>query len=153
MGALVLASQKDVANICFNRVCSDDHAFNQLVRITLHQRAVFECARFHLVGVRNEIFGVWRLFPHRHEAPLRPRRKTGSTSPTKVRFLHQFGDLHRCHIKRFSETLIAASTLVLREAYGFFVRPKITAERFFHRSCLLVMRQYFLNLPFVEILI
>ncbi len=153
MGALVLASQKDVTDIRLNRVCGDDHAFDQLVGITFHQRAVFECSRLHLVGVCNEVFGVWRLFPHRHEAPLHASRKTGATAPAKVRSLHQFDDLNWRHGKRSSETLIATGALVLREAYRFFVRPEISSERFFHGTRLVVVRQHFINLFNVEILI
>src|SRR5260370_36878681 len=112
VGALVLASQKYVTDIGLNRVCGDDHAFDQLVRIPLHQRAVLERSRLHLVGVRNEVLWMRSLLSHGYEAPLHAGGKAGPSPPAKIRSLHQFGDLRRLHSEGLAEPLISTCALL-----------------------------------------
>jgi len=42
----ILTARVDVASLRPQRVSSDQHPFNQQMRITLHQVAIFECSRF-----------------------------------------------------------------------------------------------------------
>src|SRR5436190_6115104 len=112
VGALVLASQKYVTDIGLNCVCCNSQAFDQLVRVPLHQRAVLERSRLHLVGVRNEVLRMRSLFSHGYEAPLRASGKAGPSPPAKTRSFHQFGDLRRLHSECLAEPLISTGAPV-----------------------------------------
>src|SRR5260370_9487336 len=112
VGALVLASQKYVTDIGLNGVCRNNHAFDQLVRIPFHQRAVLERSRLHLVGVRNEVLRMRSLLSHGYEGPLRADGKPGPSPPAKIRSFHQFGDFRRLHSECLAEPLISTGALV-----------------------------------------
>ena len=84
-GQGVFSAQKDVGNVRLDRESGHDCAFDELVRIPLHQQPVFECAGLHLVGIDHEVSRVGNLLTKRYERPLQPGWKTGVASAAQIR--------------------------------------------------------------------
>jgi hypothetical protein len=55
-GKRVFGTHEDVGGARLDRESADDSAFDQLVRVALHQQPVLEGAGLHLVGVNHEVF-------------------------------------------------------------------------------------------------
>src|SRR3954454_8612695 len=130
--APVFASQENVPDLSLNGIRGDSHALDELVRIALHQNAVFESARLHLVRIRPQVFRPWRIRTHGHEAPLHCRRKAGPSPPAQIRTLHQVRYVLRLHLERFAKAFVSACAFVGDEIHSFSVRTKIFGEGFLH---------------------
>ena len=74
-------------------VGAEDDAFDNLVRILLHQDAVVECARLALVGVDAHVDGAGMIL--RQEGPLQPGGKTGPAASAQVAGLDGLHELGR----------------------------------------------------------
>ncbi len=71
------------------RVAGDDGALDELVRITLHEQAVFVGAGLGLVAVDDEIAGPDR----RHESPLDAGGEAGAAAAEEHGLFDLTGDL------------------------------------------------------------
>ncbi len=81
----VFAARIDVVRLRAERVGGDDHAFDQHVRIALHQVAIFESAGFGFVGVADYVLRLRRILGN--ESPLHPGRKTRAAATAQADFL------------------------------------------------------------------
>ena len=86
-------------------IAGDDDPLDQLMRIFLHQHAVFEGAWLALVAVAAE---VTRLI-FRKKSPLHTRWEARASTTAQARFLHQLDDIIRLVLlERLCQALIAA---------------------------------------------
>ncbi len=72
----------DVSRFCANGIAGQQDAFQDLVRIALHQLSVLERAGLALVGVTTEVSGTLVIFGE--EAPLHPGREAGATASAEA---------------------------------------------------------------------
>ena len=101
-----------VARFCAHGVAGNNHAFNQRVRIEIHNVAVFKRARFALVGVAHHIFGTGERA--RHKAPFQAGGKA-RTAPAAQTGCFHFGDhivLRQFFAQDFAQSLITAARLI-----------------------------------------
>jgi hypothetical protein len=90
---VVLAANVDEGDLRLDRKGAQDDAFDQLVRVVLHDDAVFEGARLRLVGVDDEVARHGR----RQEAPLHARGEAGAAAPADAARLDLLDDFFRFH--------------------------------------------------------
>ncbi len=84
----------------------DDHAFDELVRIHLHQRAVFASAGLGFIGIANQVSRFRGIL--RNERPLHPGREARAATAAKAGFLHFVDDAFRRHLLQgFFNRLVA----------------------------------------------
>ena len=89
-----------------DRLARDDHAFNQLVRVHLHERTIFARAGFAFIGVGDDVFRLWIVFGN--EKPLHAGGESSAAAPAQIRFLGLVDDLLRRHLlQRFFQRLVA----------------------------------------------
>src|SRR5436190_15788009 len=88
-----LAANVDECQMAFHRVSSDDHAFDQLVRITLDDYAILTRPGFTLVGVTAQVDRLPGVL--RNKTPLQPSRKARAASPTQSRRFGRLNDFSR----------------------------------------------------------
>ena len=81
VAAAVFVTQIDVRRVRANRMARDRDAFEQLVRILLHQDAVVERARLALVGVDAQVNRPRMIL--RQEGPLQPAEKPAPPRPRR----------------------------------------------------------------------
>src|SRR5438045_5949752 len=98
------------------------------MRVELHERPVFEGARFHLVCVCDKIFRPRSIRSHRHEAPFHPCRKPSSSTPSQIQTLDKLGDLLRLQLKSFTESLISPRCFICIDIEGLLIRTKVAGE-------------------------
>ena len=103
---MILPTQKDVADLCVDGIAGEDHAFDQAMRIALHQHTILKRARFHFIGIGHDILRFRRIGPHRDEAPLGAGRKSTPAPAAQSRFGHQ--PLHILGSQPVGEPLKAA---------------------------------------------
>ena len=84
---LVLAADVDEALGRADRVGGDRHALDQLMRLHLHQLAVFEGARLGLVGVDDDVLAASALG---QERSLRAHREAGAAAAAQAGRLELF---------------------------------------------------------------
>src|SRR5215469_4550319 len=103
----IFATNVDEAAFSANGASSDDHPFDQLVRIHFHQRPVFAGARFAFIAIGDDV--LWfsaRLFGD--EAPFHVGREAGAAASAQIRFFYFVDNLCRRHLlQRFFQRLIA----------------------------------------------
>jgi hypothetical protein len=90
---VILAANVDEGDLRLDRKGAHDDAFDQLVRVVLHDDAVFEGARLRLVGVDDEVTRHGR----RQEAPLHARREARAAAPADAARLDLLDDLFGFH--------------------------------------------------------
>jgi hypothetical protein len=102
---MVFRPNKNVGYVCLQCVGGQNHALDQLVRIALHQESILKSARFHFVGIANEVFVpvgircVAYVF-HRHEAPLHTGGEARAATSAQVGVLD---DLKTVGGRRFAD--------------------------------------------------
>ena len=84
----------------------DRDAFEQLVRILLHEDAIVERARLALVGIDAQINRPRMIL--RQKAPLHPGRETGPAAAAQAGILHQLRHVIRRHRERLAQRLVPA---------------------------------------------
>ncbi len=104
-----LAADVDVGGVRADGVAADEAALHEQMGIALHQQVVLEGARFALVGVADDVFGIRRLLVD--ELPLEPGREAGAASATQARGLHLFDHLVGRHRERLLQAVVALLVL------------------------------------------
>src|SRR5215831_136537 len=123
----VFATQENIGYIGSRRISRKNDAFDELVGIALHEHAILECARFHLVGVCHEVSGMRRIF--RNERPLQPAGKARPAAAPEIRILDLLDDLLRAHAaQRLSQRLITARALVRLAIRWLTADPNVLRE-------------------------
>ena len=106
----------------------DHHAFDELVRVHLHQRPVFAGARLGFIRVADHVFFFRRIL--RHERPLHARREARAAAPAEIRLLHFFDDGFGRHLfQRFCQRLIAALPQVYLNLVRILDAPVLADQR------------------------
>ena len=67
---MIFPTQKNVADLCVDGIAGEDHAFDEAMRVTLHQHTILKRARFHFIAIGHDILWFRRIGAHRDEAPL-----------------------------------------------------------------------------------
>ena len=101
----VFAADVDVALVGIHREAADQHAFEQRMRVVLHQQAIFAGAGLALVRIHDDVLGFGRVA--RHKTPLHAGRKARAAAPAQGRSLHFVNDLRGGHPHCFAESLVA----------------------------------------------
>src|SRR6516162_257 len=78
-----------------NGAARDNNAFDQLVRVHFHQRAILAGTGLGLVGVADDVFGLGGIL--RDEGPLHAGGKACAATSAEIRFLDFVDDLLRRH--------------------------------------------------------
>src|SRR5262249_26362393 len=95
-----LAANVDVSDLRADGIAGNRAAFNEQVRIPVHDQVILEGARLTLVGVAGDVARLLRLAID--ELPFHAGREAGAASPAKARRLHDLDDL----IGRLRERLL-----------------------------------------------
>ena len=128
----IFAANIDEAAIGSDGAAGDDHAFDQLVRIHFHQRAIFAGAGFGFVGVADDVFRFRAVLGH--ERPLHAGGEACAAASTQIGFLDFVDDRGRSHLfQRFFERLIAAVLEVHVDLAGILDAPHFADQRSFLR--------------------
>src|SRR5262249_37239280 len=96
-----------------DRMASDRNAFDQLMRILLHEDSVVERARLALVRVDAKIDRTGMVL--RQEGPLQAGREPCPAAPAKTGILHSVRDDIPLPAERFFECLVAAIRAIARQ--------------------------------------
>src|SRR5712691_4595980 len=113
-GLDVLAPDVDEAQVRAEGARGDEHAFDQSVRIPLHEIAVLEGAGLALVRVDHEIARRRRALGD--EAPLHTGGKARAAQPAEVGLLDLLGDGGRLHALGLLPALVAAALSIDAES-------------------------------------
>ena len=115
--AVILAAQEDIALLRAVGVAGQDHAFDQQVRLLLHQQAILEGARLHFVGVADDI-AARHVVALGGQTPLHAGREAGATASTQVGALHLGGQaLVGVLLQRLGHRGVAAGVAILGEQH------------------------------------
>ena len=87
------ATDVDIGQLHVVREAGDDHAFDQLMRIFVHDLTILERARFGFVGIANEINRLAALAVN--EAPLQSAGETSAAATAQAGDFHVLTDLFR----------------------------------------------------------
>src|SRR5215813_9647981 len=63
----IFAAQEDVGDVSLDGERRDNHAFDELMRILLHQEPVLKGSRLHFIGIADEIRRVRYILSERNE--------------------------------------------------------------------------------------
>ena len=113
-----LASHIQEALAETERVAGDEAALDQLVRVTLHEKAILVGAGLGLVAVDHEVV---RELAGRHEAPLDARREAGATTAEHDSVADLFVDIGRRAVEGAAQAVVAIGGLVALEGVGVLV--------------------------------
>src|SRR5262249_27492832 len=103
----VFTANIDKAVMRIDGTARDDDAFNQLVRVHFHQRAVLAGAGLGFIGVADDVPGLWQVLGD--EGPLEAGGETRSAAAAEVGLFDLIDDLRGLHLlERFVERLISA---------------------------------------------
>ena len=134
LGQRVLPAQENKGNVGLSRIRGNDHAFNKLVRISVHEEAIFECGRLHLIRVSYEVPGPGDFIRRRHCLPFHARRKPRPTTTSQLGLLHHRDNFLRSHrLESFANRLVAACFFVFLQTQRRFIRSDVFCERSFHQ--------------------
>ena len=113
-----LAADIDVGDLRADGITPDRAAFEEQVRVALHQEMIFERPGLAFVGIAGD---VARLDLPVDELPLHSGRKAGATAAAQPRRLHHLDNLLRRMGQRFLERLVSplAEIEIDREGVGF----------------------------------
>ena len=116
----ILPADKNVGNIGTDGVGGEYHALDQLVRVALHQQAVFEGTRLHFIGVADQVLvaGCAGVAP-RNKAPFHAGWKAGTAATAQVGiFYHRLTVVGRHLGERFAQSAIAVVGLIRCQICG-----------------------------------
>ena len=126
---IVFAAIIDVASFHAERESTDQHSFDQSVRIEFEQITVFKCSRLGFVRITDNIFRLRRI--SRNKTPFHSRRKTRTAATAKCRRFDFVNDLVRrtysspfstIYIRRVPDTHSAYASLSHEFASAVMVR-------------------------------
>ena len=100
--AAVFVTQIEVGRGRPRRAAGDDDAFEQLMRILLHQDAIVERARLALVGVDAHVDRAGMVL--RQERPLQAAREAGAAAAAQAGVLDELRDVGRATCQRLRQT-------------------------------------------------
>ena len=122
-----LAADIDVSDFRADRIAADRTAFDQQVRIALHQQVIFERPRFAFVGVTGDVARLDLLVD---ETPLQTGRKSRAAAAAQARGLHQIDDRIGRLAKRFLQRVIALVPAVKVEGVAVRFADVLRQDRF-----------------------
>ncbi len=126
----IFAADIDVSVMRIDGTARDGDAFDQLVRVHFHQRAVFTSPRLRLVGVTDYVFGLRRIL--RHERPLQASREACSAAAAQAGFLDLVNNRFRGHLlQRFIQRLVRPELQRHVNLVGILDAPALTDQRRF----------------------
>ena len=96
-GFRVFISDEDISCMSVGRVCADHQTLDHTIGIPFHHDAVFECARFRLVKITDEILRLTLCFAG--EFPLQTGWEPGTAATSQARLLHFGDDLFGRHVE------------------------------------------------------
>src|SRR5438874_6695566 len=87
-GTVIFGAQENVADLGFDRIARNDHAFDQLMRIAFHKHSILKRTRFHFVRADDQILGLRGGFSHWDKTPLLSGLKARAAAPPKIGLCH-----------------------------------------------------------------
>ncbi len=113
---LVFPADIDVALTSANSVTCDEHTFDDAVRITLQDQAVFKGTWLAFISIADNIF----LMPVSlaHKAPFKPSGETRSTAALKPGGFDLVNDFFRSQFQSNTECLVAIVGNVIFDVIG-----------------------------------
>ena len=110
----VFPAHKDKCDVCLDGESGNDHAFDELVGVSLQQQTVFESAGLHLVGVGYQVCRVRDVFAQRYERPFQTGLKTSASPAAEIGVFHFVSNRFRFHAatQNLADRLVTAALLV-----------------------------------------
>ena len=102
----ILASNIDETLVSLDGIARDDNAFDELMRVILHQGAVFAGAGLALIRVAHHVLGLRRLLGDK--TPFHARIEAGAAAAAQAGVLHLVDDVFRFHGQGFFQSLVPA---------------------------------------------
>ncbi|CNU88670.1 Uncharacterised protein [Salmonella enterica subsp. enterica serovar Bovismorbificans] len=125
----IFAAQEDVTTIRFQRERRDQHAFHQQVRQLFHQQTVFIGARFHFIGVTQQVTDV-HGFIFRHQAPLQTGGKARAAAPFQTGVFYLADDFIRRQAgQRLTRAFVAVFATIFIQPDRLFVIAQTPGQR------------------------
>lgn len=125
----IFAAQEDVTTIRFQRERGDQHAFHQQVRQLFHQQTVFIGARFHFIGVTQQVTDV-HGFIFRHQAPLQTGGKARAAAPFQTGVFYLADDFIRRQAgQRLTRAFVAVFATIFIQPDRLFVIAQTPGQR------------------------
>jgi hypothetical protein len=114
-----LAADVDVRHPGADGITRNRAAFDEQVRIALHDQVVLERAGLAFIGVAGDVLRVGRLLVH--ELPFHAGREPGPAAAPQTRCFHDLDDLVGRHGERLPEALVPAVAKVEVEREGVWL--------------------------------
>jgi len=112
--------------VCIDGQASDQDAFNQLMRIVLHQQAIFAGAGLAFIRVDHD--NAWLGRGARDEAPLETGRKSSAAAAAQAGGLHFLDNRLGRHFFRFEKRFKAVVLQINAERLGAFDSKVLTDD-------------------------
>ncbi|OPY60894.1 MAG: hypothetical protein A4E62_03141 [Syntrophorhabdus sp. PtaU1.Bin002] len=97
------------------------HAFNEKVRIVLHDLSVLECSGFPFIGITDQIGRFPRVLCQK--APLHACRESCSSAPPQVGLFYLGKDRFRLHTPGFRQNLVCSTGLCNTQGRSILLTP------------------------------
>ena len=110
------ATDVNVGGLGADGITGDDHPFDQLVRVIVHQLPVFEGPRLGLVSVADQINRLAGAFGK--ETPFQSTGETSAAPTADFAVLDLIYNFFRLQAKRLAQRSIAARLFVIRQRSG-----------------------------------
>ena len=128
----VFAANIDEALVRVDGTSRDGNAFDELVRVHLHERAVLAGGWFRLIRIADHVLGFRRIFGHK--GPLHAGGEARAAASAETGPFHLVNDLVGCHLlQRFFECLVSSKLQRDVDLVGVFDAPALADERRFER--------------------
>ena len=103
--AAILVTKVEIGVVGFDRMAGNHDAFDQLMRILLHQDPIIESSRFAFIGVDTQINRAWMILGQ--EGPFQTAREPRATSTTQAGIFDDVNHVDGSHAQDLFDPRVA----------------------------------------------